>query len=129
LYNWYAATDSRNIAPTGWHVPTDAEWITLTTYLGGESVAGGKMKEAGTTHWLSPNTDATNECGFTATPGGGRILQPGVFDALGDGGSYWSSTQYDFDSAQLRSLSNSSAGCGYGYYFKQLGTAVRLIKD
>src|SRR4029078_12512714 len=64
LYTWYAVADSRNVCPTGWHVPSDAEWTTLTTYLGGESVAGGKLKENGTVHWESPNTGATNESGF-----------------------------------------------------------------
>jgi uncharacterized protein (TIGR02145 family) len=71
LYTWYAATDSRGVCPSGWHLPTNAEWTTLITYLG-ESVAGGKMKEAGTTHWISPNTGATNSSGFTALPGGYR---------------------------------------------------------
>jgi uncharacterized protein (TIGR02145 family) len=91
LYNWYAVNDSRNIAPTGWHVPSDAEWTTLTTYLGGVSVAGGKLKEAGTTHWLSPNTGATNETGFTALPCGNRSFV-GKFDAVGYDGLWWSST-------------------------------------
>jgi len=71
LYNWYAVNDNRYIAPSGWHVPTDAEWTTLTIFLGGDMVSG-KLKEAGTTHWASPNTAATNETGFTALPGGYR---------------------------------------------------------
>lgn len=72
LYSWYAVTDSRNVCPAGWHVPSDAEWTTLTDFLGGEVAAQGKLKEAGTIHWNSPNTGATNESGFTALPGGNR---------------------------------------------------------
>ena len=68
LYNWFAVNTGK-LAPTGWHVPTDDEWTTLTTYLGGESIAGGKLKETGTTHWRTPNAGATNEIGFTASSG------------------------------------------------------------
>ena len=60
LYNWYAVNDPRGLAPMGWHVPTDAEWTTLSTSLGGDAAAGGAMKETGTTHWTTPNTGATN---------------------------------------------------------------------
>ena len=68
LYNWFAVADPRHVCPTGWHEPTDAEWTTLTDYLGGEEVAGGKMKSAGTQYWIGPNTDATNESGFSGLP-------------------------------------------------------------
>ena len=85
LYNWYAVNDSRNIAPMGWHVSTDAEWTTLTTFLGGTSIAGGKLKENGTIHWNSPNVGATNETGFSALPGGYR-LNSGFYGA-GDSGT------------------------------------------
>ena len=70
LYNWNAVMDDRNLAPVGWHIPTDEEWTTLSTTLGGESVAGGKLKEAGFSHWNAPNTGATNESGFTVLPNG-----------------------------------------------------------
>lgn len=98
LYHWFTLSDSRNIAPAGWHVPTDAEWTTLITYLGGESVAGGRLKETGTTHWNSPNTEATNESGFTALPGGFRSGN-GSFFGVGDYGSWWSSDEHSTDYA------------------------------
>jgi uncharacterized protein (TIGR02145 family) len=69
LYNWYTVNTGK-LCPTGWHVPADAEWTTLIDYLGGASVAANKLRETGTAHWLSPNTGATNEVGFTALPGG-----------------------------------------------------------
>ena len=72
LYNWYAVNDPRGLAPAGWHIPSDAEWATIETCLGGASVAGGEMKETGTIHWQSPNTGATNSSGFTGLPGGYR---------------------------------------------------------
>lgn len=102
LYSWGAVIDNRNIAPKGWHVPSDTEWTKLTDYLGGENVAGGKLKEAGTIHWLSPNTGTTNESGFTALPGGDRSdwnrESSGSFEDLGHIGRWWSSTGTDSQS-------------------------------
>jgi len=90
LYNWYTVSDNRNVCPIGWHVPSDGEWTNLTEYLGGESVAGGKMKEIGSTHWNSPNTGATNESGFTALPGEERN---DLFSSqIGRYGFWWSSS-------------------------------------
>jgi uncharacterized protein (TIGR02145 family) len=89
LYNWYAVNDSRNIAPLGWHVPYESELQRLVDYLGGDSVAGGKLKEAGLAHWLSPNAGATNSSGFTALPGGYRF-GGGTFEYLGARGIFWS---------------------------------------
>jgi uncharacterized protein (TIGR02145 family) len=90
LYSW-STVETGNLCPAGWHVPTHAEWTTLTEYLGGESVAGGKLKETGTTHWYSPNTGATNETGFTALPGG--CLSGGTFGNIGYFGIWWSVTE------------------------------------
>jgi uncharacterized protein (TIGR02145 family) len=129
LYNWYTVADARNIAPIGWHVPTDAEWTTLTTYLGGESIACGIMKETGTTHWLSPNTSATNESGFTALPSGYRDYGGGAFDGLGKDGSWWSSTATGATSAWFRNLYYLNATCYRGDGRKQFGLTVRLVKD
>ena len=94
LYNWYAANNGK-LCPEGWHVPTDDDWSTLTTYLLGESVAGGKLKESSTTHWCSPNLGATNETGFTALPGGYRDLV-GYFapvEPCSGYGQWWSATE------------------------------------
>ena len=89
LYDWKAAKTS---CPTGWHLPSDDEWTTLVTYLGGANVAGGKLKEIGTTHWDKPNTGATNESGFTALPGGYRYPDS-PNENLGYSGYWWSSTE------------------------------------
>ena len=91
LYNWYAVNDSRGLAPQGWHIPTDAEWVTLSNFLGGDNVAGGKLKEAGTLNWRSPNT-GSNVSGFSALPGGARYPD-GQFTYVGDLGFWWSATK------------------------------------
>jgi uncharacterized protein (TIGR02145 family) len=90
-WNPVPAGPVQGICPTGWHLPSNAEWTALITYLGGESVAGGKMKETGTTHWISPNTGATNSSGFTALPGGYAIYS--TFTAITIYGNYWSSDE------------------------------------
>ncbi len=109
LYRWdelmqYVTTEgAKGICPTGWHIPTDVEYTTLTTFLSGPSVAGGKLKESGTVHWLTPNTGATNESGFTALPGGYRHSN-GFFSGLGLHAYFWSSTQDDATFAWSRIL-------------------------
>ncbi|MFN5215052.1 MAG: fibrobacter succinogenes major paralogous domain-containing protein, partial [Bacteroidota bacterium] len=126
LYNWYAVVDSRNLCPTGWHVPTDAEWTTLTSFLGGETVAGGKMKS--TTGWNAPNTAATNESGFSGLPGGRRYNTNGYF-LVGYNGLWWSSSESSTTSAWLRDLYYAS-GTAYRYGSnKQDGFSVRCLRD
>ena len=125
LYNWTAACNS---CPAGWHLPSDAEWTELTDYLGGTSVAGGKLKETGTTHWASPNTGATNETGFTALPGGGR-LGSGDFGSIGFNGGWWSSTEVDPSSAFGRYLYCYSYGLLSYYTDENFGFSVRCVRD
>jgi uncharacterized protein (TIGR02145 family) len=132
LYNWYAinpATNgNKNVCPTGWHVPTDAEWTTLTTFLGGQNVAGGNMKSTGTQYWSSPNTDATNSSGFSGLPGGFRVSN-GVFDNFGLNGNWWSSTETSTVSAWNRRLGYSLGGVYRYDYVKAYGFSVRCVKD
>ncbi len=108
LYNWYAVNTGK-LCPTGWHVPTDSEWTTLTTYLGGLAVAGGKLKENGTTHWNTPNTGADNSSRFTALPGGNRQNIDGMFYTMGKGSGWWGSTAGSGNTASSRILKYDSA--------------------
>ncbi len=125
LYNWATAL---TVAPAGWHLPTDAEWTILTDYLGGESLAGGKMKETGTAHWLSPNTGATNESGFTGLAGGNRYSDDS-FGGVGYGGYFWGATEYDSSDAWSRGLSYTNGVVGRSIYSKLGGFSVRCVKD
>ena len=132
LYNWYAlsktSNGNKNVCPTGWHVPSDSEWTVLTEYLGGLSVAGGKMKEVGTTSWNSPNTDATNTSLFSALPGGYR--QPnGYCSGIGSYGYWWSSTENGTIVAWLRDLAGSHGYVSRNDFGKVDGFSVRCIKD
>jgi len=128
LYNWHAINDSRNIALSGWHVPTDDEWQTLVDYLGGNAVAGGKMKEGGILHWKSPNTDATNESGFTSLPGGFRY-DHGYFAYIGERAVFWSATESGSNDALFRILRYENSESINGIQSKGTGCSVRCIKD
>ena len=128
LYTWFAVTDSRNVCPTGWHLPTDAEWTILTTYLGGQSVAGGKLKETGTNHWQSPNTGASNETGFTALPGGYRY-NDGNFYVIGYNAFWWSSTESSSTDAYDRSVFYLDGIVLRNGMFKHYGYSVRCLRD
>lgn len=130
LYNWLAVNDSRNIAPEGWHIPTDDEWTILTTYLGGENVAGAKLKETDTTHWRSPNTGATNESGFTALPGGARRLGMADYALMGTYGYFWSSTlRNSGTSAWHRFVSYRSSEIFREGTGKTQGYSIRCVRD
>jgi uncharacterized protein (TIGR02145 family) len=127
LYNWYAVNTGK-LAPAGWHVATDEDWTTLTDYLGGENVAGGKLKETGSVRWDSPNTGATNESGFTALPGGFR-KGDGTFSSFGGGGYWWSSTEFDALNSWARYIFWSGSIIYRGHYDKREGHSVRCVKD
>ena len=143
LYNWYAvmgiataesATPTsgeiaarKQLAPQGWHVPTDAEWTTLSNFLGGDAVAGGKMKSTGTTLWASPN-QATNSSGFAGLPGGVRYAD-GTFYNVGYLGYWWSATEADSAYAWLRKIFNYNGDLNRGVSFKKEGFSVRCLRD
>ncbi len=132
LYNWFTVNTGK-LAPTGWHVPTDAEWTTLSDFLEGESVAGGKMKstgtiEAGTGLWYAPNTGATNESGFSAIPAGYRNYT-GTFNGIGFYGYWWSSSEDGTNFAWYRRVSYSVSRVDRIYYFKNCGFSVRCLRD
>jgi uncharacterized protein (TIGR02145 family) len=126
LYNWYAVIDSRNLCPTGWHVPSDGEWTTLENYLGA-SAAGYKLKSTSTL-WNS-NSGATNESGFSCLPGGLRTLAPGSYSYIGNYGIWWSSTENLAEGAWFRSLYYSDGGIGRSYNTKLYGYSVRCLRD
>jgi uncharacterized protein (TIGR02145 family) len=129
LYNWYAANDSRNIAPQGWHVPRGAEWQILVGYLGGDTSAGGKLKETGCAHWQGPNAGATNESGFSALPGGFRDPNDGRFYGLGRNTTFWSATTSVAYGVWFRHLTYDESDVDGFNYGKEVGFSVRLVRD
>ena len=128
LYNWYAVNDPRGLAPQGWHIPTDAEWTTLSNLLGGNAAAGGKMKTTGTTRWAAPNTSATNESGFSGLPGGNRY-DDGTFGYVGGLGICWSATETNSASAWIRFLSYLNGDLNRFDFLKRNGFSVRCLRD
>lgn len=139
LYNWSAAMNGaissitkpsavQGVCPTGWHLPSVAEWTELETYLGGQSITGGKMKEAGTTHWASPNTGATNESGFSGLPGGYRY-HTGQFAFSPTAGYWWSTSESSTTNAYGRFLGSDFPSIQYSGNFKKAGSSVRCLKN
>jgi uncharacterized protein (TIGR02145 family) len=124
LYNWSA---SINACPAGWHLPNDAEWKELTDYLGGVGVAGGKLKATGTMHWNSPNTGATNESGFSALPGGGKMVS--AFHHAGRRGYWWSATEVGYPFISLHIIYNELNLITNEGIWREYGYSVRCIKD
>ncbi len=126
LYNWYAVADLRNVCPTGWHVPTDDDFTQLTDFLGGEFIAGGKMKAI--TLWNAPNTGADNSSGFTALPAGNRSTNAN-FTSIGSFGYCWSATERSATNARYLYLYSTSSDAVRFDYNKANGFSVRCVKD
>ena len=127
LYNWYVVSTGK-LCPEGWHVPSDEEWTELSTFLGGEEIAGGKLKESGITYWVEPNTGATNEDGFTAFPGGFRYYDGKFFD-FGFSCYFWTSTEYSGARAYFRFLYYNEIILYRFNNNKRNGFSIRCIKD
>jgi uncharacterized protein (TIGR02145 family) len=139
LYKWnemmqyVTNAGAQGICPSGWHIPTDAQWTTVTTFLGGTSVAGGKMKttgtiQAGTGLWNSPNTSATNESGFSAVPAGYRSIDV-TFKHLGNEEFWWSSTESSTSNAWRRWVGYNGGSVSRTSDYKSYGFSVRCIRD
>jgi uncharacterized protein (TIGR02145 family) len=142
LYNWYtlnpATNGNKNVCPTGWHVPTDAEWNILIANLdpsynptaqGSQSAtAGGNMKSTGTQYWLSPNTGATNSSGFSALPAGFRSVNA-LFTSAGNYVGWWSYNEFTPNDAWGRGVNYELGGVGRGYDNKTVGYSIRCVRD
>ena len=129
LYNWYTLNDERKLAPTGWHISTDLEWDILTNYLGGEVLAGGRLKETNTLHWKSPNSGANNLSGFTALPGGFR-QHAGPFISIGYIGVFWTDTEYGMDKALKQILWFHESYIEKSLWeYKNAGLSIRCVKN
>lgn len=118
----------QGICPDGWHLPSNDEWLALVNFLGGLTVAGGKMKEEGLSHWLAPNTGATNESGFTALPGGRRSLS-GVFGLSGGRAYWWSANENSINEAYDWFLNCAVDDMVDSWLHKSYGLSVRCLRD
>jgi uncharacterized protein (TIGR02145 family) len=129
LYNWYAVNDPRGLAPQGWHIATYDEWATLSTTLGGTAVAGSKLKTSGTSRWVSPNTGATNESGFSALPGSYRDIDGRFLNFTGQSGYWWTAKEFNTSNAFYYFLNNTIENLLWGNENKKRGFSVRIIRD
>ncbi|MEI6488396.1 MAG: FISUMP domain-containing protein [Bacteroidota bacterium] len=131
LYSWYAVMDVRSVCPTGWHIPNDTDFITLANFLGGDTIAGNKMKEMGTNHWLATNTNVTNSSDFTGLPGGFRG-NSNVFQNMNTMANFWSSTSWgssSFPRAISYNLQSNSSSFNKSVSVSNCGLSVRCIKN
>ncbi len=133
LYNWFAVDDFQGLCPSGWHVPADMEWTQLTTFLGGEFIAGSALKTTGTLTaasglWLAPNTDATNSSGFSGLPGAYRDYF-GTFNNQGLIGYWWSSSDNKTEYAWYRGLYYLNGFAARDYTMKQDGFSILCLQD
>jgi uncharacterized protein (TIGR02145 family) len=137
LYNWYAVNNPHGLAffkrggvqENGWRIPTDTDYTNLSTYLGGDTVSGGKLKEIGLDHWTSPNTSATDQYGFKLYGAGGRAGSSGIYTVLNLYSDLWSSTGYNSTSAWGKGFAYNLATMAYSNYPKNNGFSVRCVKD
>ena len=127
LYNFHAVKDERKLAPEGWRIPTNEDWMELEFQYGGVLTAG-PLKETGTTHWASPNIAATNESGFTAVPGGSRGDEKD-FNQDGIRGYWWNTSESFAHFAWFRTMSNDESMLNPGFTTKTTGMSVRCIKE
>lgn len=130
IYNWYTVNDGRKIAPEGWHIPALDEWKVLENYLGGDSLAGEKLKEFGNDHWVRGNVNATNESGFTAVPGGYRAGN-GLFHQMGEFAYWWTATESKdyINSAWHQHVYTFGGEVGGCECPKKMGNSIRCVKD
>jgi len=129
LYNAYAATDSRSICPSGWHIPSNNEWQILVDYLGGELIAGGKMKTTGTQHWYSPNEGATNESGFSGHPGGSRFSDGDFMTTMGNQGWWWATNGMYPYATYAWTLQAHTTDVNFDLHSNTFGFSVRCVKN
>jgi len=133
LYNYYACSNAHGLALTGWRVPSQNDFEVLVSFLGGLDVAGGKLKQFGVIYWLSPNTGATNEFGFTALPGGERNFETGAFELIRERGTFWEYPYDPFDPLnsdgfQFASYNDTILTRDALHYFPN-GFSVRCMRD
>jgi uncharacterized protein (TIGR02145 family) len=131
MYNWHAVNTGK-LCPVGWKIPSDEDWNKLIDFLGGVEVAGGKLKENGTSKWISPNSEATNSAGFAALPAGyryGYFWGSGIFYELGLNGYFWTSTEYTETFSWSRTLSAKNGKVYRSVFEKNNGFSIRCIKD